>query len=655
MRSTRLTLATLLLATLVAAPCRADVKSLLQSKILSPGTPQREVISFTVSRVPPMPVVDSQAAWEAHARVLRQRVLDEVVFRGEAANWRTATSSVQWMETISGGPGYRIRKVRYEALPGLWIPALLYEPEGLTKDSGRIPVVLNVNGHDRSAGKAARYKQIRCINQARRGMLALNVEWLGMGQLHRPDYGHQLMNQLDLCGTSGLAPFYLSMSRGIDLLLEHPNADPRRVAVAGLSGGGWQTITISALDTRVTLTDPVAGYSSFLPRPRNFSDLGDSEQTPCDLATVADYSHLTAMLAPRPTLLTFNATDNCCFAAGHALPPLLAAARPIFDLYGKRNNLWAHVNFSPGNHNFGRDNREALYRMFGVHFFPDRTDYNADEFDVDDQVKTREQLHVAIPDDNATFVSLARHIASRLPRHPEVPATDAEPGTRQKWQAGARRRLARVIRSRPMELGATLVDEIVQGEGKSRTRAILWKLRLGGEWTVPVVELVRGEPKATSLLVADKGRGSAAEAAEELLAAGHRVIAVDPFHLGESEIKGRGYLFALMVATVGDRALGLQSRQLQAVAKWLHKQHRDPVGLVAVGPRTSVAALVAAGLEPESIGDVQLHGCYKSLKQVIESKLGVNRAPELFCFGLLEQFDIPQLEAMVLPRRVVRK
>jgi len=655
MRSTRLALATLTLAGLVAVPARADVKTLLGSKIISPGTPQQEVISFTESRVPPMPVVKSRAQWESHAQVLRQRMLDEIVFRGEAAKWRTARSSVQWMETIPGGPGYRIRKVRYEALPGLWIPALLYEPEGLTKDSGHIPVVLNVNGHDRPNGKAADYKQIRCINQARRGMLALNVEWLGMGQLHKPEYGHYLMNQLDLCGTSGLAPFYLSMSRGIDLLLEHPNADPRRVAVAGLSGGGWQTITISALDTRVTLSDPVAGYSSFLTRNHNFSDLGDSEQTPCDMATVADYSHLTAMMAPRATLLTFNATDNCCFAAGHALPPLLAAARPIFNFYGKRENLWAHVNFSPGNHNFGRDNREALYRMFGAHFFSDRTDYDATEIDVADQVKTREQLHVAIPDNNATFVSLARRIASGLPRHPEIPAVDAKLETRQKWQAGARKRLARVIRSRPMELGATLVDEKVEGEGTGQTRAILWKLRLGGEWTVPVVELIRGEPTATALLVADRGRASAADAAEKLLAAGHRVIAVDPFYLGESAIGGRDYLFALVVATVGDRALGLQSRQLQAVAKWVHKQHRQPVRLVAVGPRASLAALVAAGLEPTSIGDVQLHGCYKSLKQVIDSKLGVNRAPELFCFGLLEQFDIPQLEALVMPRTVVRK
>jgi len=52
------------------------------------------------------------------------------------------------------------------------VPALLYEPTNL---SGRVPVVLNVNGHDGS-GKVAAYKQARCINQAKRGMLALNDE-----------------------------------------------------------------------------------------------------------------------------------------------------------------------------------------------------------------------------------------------------------------------------------------------------------------------------------------------------------------------------------------------------------------------------------------------------------------------------------------------
>src|SRR5207249_7315151 len=108
--------------------------------------------------------------------------------------------------------------------------------------------------------------QIRSINLAKRGMLVLNPEWLGMGQLSSEGFHHSRMNQIDLCGSSGLAPFYLCMKRGLDILLSLPNADPQRVAVSGLSGGGWQTIFISALDTRVTLCNPVAGYSSFRTR-----------------------------------------------------------------------------------------------------------------------------------------------------------------------------------------------------------------------------------------------------------------------------------------------------------------------------------------------------------------------------------------------------
>jgi len=34
---------------------------------------------------------------------------------------------------IEGGPGYKIRKLRYEALPNSWIPALLYVPDKLSQ------------------------------------------------------------------------------------------------------------------------------------------------------------------------------------------------------------------------------------------------------------------------------------------------------------------------------------------------------------------------------------------------------------------------------------------------------------------------------------------------------------------------------------------
>ena len=43
---------------------------------------------------------------------------------------------------------------------------------------------------------------------------------------------------------------------------------------------------------------------------------------------MAGYGHLTAMIAPRPLLLTYNAQEDCCFDADHALQPLLDVARP---------------------------------------------------------------------------------------------------------------------------------------------------------------------------------------------------------------------------------------------------------------------------------------------------------------------------------------
>ncbi len=618
---------------------------ILSHKIVDPRQTLTEIQDYVEARLPRMKEFKAAAEWDQEADRLRAAVLERVVFRGEAAAWRDAKTQVEWLDTIKGGPGYQIKKLRYEALPGLWIPALLYEPEKL---SGKVPVILNVNGHD-SKGKAAPYKQIRCINLAKRGMLALNVEWLGMGQLSSKDYHHGRMNQLDLCGTSGLAPFYLAMKRGLDVLLSLEHADPERVAVTGLSGGGWQTIFISALDTRVKLTNPVAGYSGFRTRVRHDKDLGDSEQTPNDLATVADYTHLTAMMAPRPTLLSYNSKDDCCFESGYALPPLLEAASPLFKLHGKANALRSHVNDDPGNHNYEKDNRQAFYRMIGDFFYPGDKRFNAQEIASESEVKNDKELAVALPAENASFHSLALALSKHLPRTAAVPKHQAAV---QKWQETHRGKLRDIIRAKDYQVKA----EKAGSEDKDGLKVTSWRLKLSDTWTVPAIELVRGEPKATAILVADVGRRQAAKDAERLLEAGHRVLAVDPLFFGESHIEHREYLWALLIATIGDRPLGLQASQLAAIARWSQAEYKsEPITVVANGRRTSMIALVAAALEDKAIAKLELHRALKSLKDVIETNETVEQLPEMFCFGLLEAFNIEQLTALVAPRPIDAK
>ncbi|MBP7936523.1 MAG: acetylxylan esterase [Phycisphaerae bacterium] len=612
-----------------------DLETLLGERIVEPDVPLEEVARFCEIRVPVMPQVAALEEWESLARRWRQDVLAKVVLRGEAAKWAEGEVKVEWLETIPGGVGYHIRKLRFEAVPGLWIPALLYEPDKL---EGRVPVGLAVNGHE-GIGKSVGYKQTRCINQVKRGMIVLNVEWLGMGQLRGEGFDHYRANQLDLCGTPAVAPFFLSMKRSLDILLKHPNADPARVAVAGLSGGGWQTIFISALDPRVTLCNPVAGYSSFATRARFVEDLGDPEQTPCDLATVVDYKHLTAMCAPRPTLLTYNAKDNCCFRADHALQPLLDAATPIFALYEKGVRLRSHVNQDPGTHNFERENREEFYKLLGDHFFAVQA-FDWHEIACEEEIKTHEQLLVPLPEKNADFHSLALALGRDLPRDHHPPSDRSLLG---RWQKERRSLLRDTIRFREYGLRAEKAGE----RQKGGIEATFWRLRIGKEWTVPAVELSKGKGDRVAVLIADKGRKAAAGKADELLAGGHRVLAVDPFYLGESAMAHHAALYVLLMGGVGERALGVQAGQLVAVAKWVRSVGgAKEVQIVAQGPRTSTIALAAAAADPEAIAKTSLIGPLVSLKQVIEKNWSMQDCPEQFCFGLLGQFDIEDLAAL---------
>lgn len=619
-----------------------DITAWLQKPVIDSQLPLHEVREFCEARVPPMPQVSTVEEWKRYAKQARQRVFDEVIFRGEAAKWRDAECRVEFLETIEGGPEYRIRKLRYEAVPGMWIPALLYEPKKLT---GKVPVVLNLNGHDRKDGKAADYKQTRCINQAKRGMLALNVEWLGMGQLQSDGNVHYRLNQLDLCGTSGLAPFYLSMSRGLDVLLAHKHADPDRVAVAGLSGGGWQTIFISSLDERVTLSDPVAGYSSFRTRARFPSDLGDSEQTPVDLAVAADYAQLTAMRAPRPTLLTFNLNDQCCFASPHALPPLMDAALPVFKLYDRADSLRWHVNEDPGTHNFEKDNRQALYRMFQDFFYKDDPDFSAEEIPCESELKSYDELLVEVPNNSETLHSLAEKVSRSLPLSAAIPADASELSS---WRTRKRRELRRLLRARDWHVqGTQQADGSIGGD----VAVSQWQLKVGGRWTVPAAVFEPGECRSTTLIIADEGRASVAGQVRELVGKGSRVVAIDPFYFGESKIAQRDFLYALLVSAVGDRPLGIQSSQIVAIADWAAEKFGQPVSLVATGERTSLMALTATA-QSDGLTSVTLNESLKSLHQIIERDIAVNQQPELFSFGLLEKFDIPQLIAVAGNDRV---
>jgi dienelactone hydrolase len=634
-------------------PLRADEAPLvaaLAEPILAEGQPLQEARAFIEPRIIKLAPFSDRAKWEQAAGQLRRDMLEQVVFRGSAAQWHDQKCRVEWLDTIAGGPGYRIRKFRYEALSGMWLPGLLYLPDNL---AGRVPVAVHVNGHA-PEGKAVNYKQLRSINLAKRGMLVLNLEWFGMGQLRTSGFSHYRMNQLDLCGASGLAPFYLALERGLDVAVALEHADAKRVAVSGLSGGGWQTILISSLDERVALANPVAGYGSFRTNIL-FDDMGDSEQSPTDMGIVADFTHLTAMRAPRPTLLTYNASDDCCFKSGHTLAPLLEAAGPIFALYGSENKLRSHVNHDPGTHNFERENREQYYAALGDYFYPNDKQFIRAEIPSEAELKAAEELNVPLPSANLDFHTLAVKLVAELPRERALPIGKADA---ESWQRGRRERLKALLRVPRYEVTASTEKAKPTGKvDEPAARVTARKLKIGNDWTLPAVEIApASKPNSkTALLVADAGRATVAAEAQRLAAEGFRVLAVDLLAQGESKVKAQDpdFLYPLFIAAVGERPLGIQAAELAAVARWLQARGaKEAVTIVGIGPRSGTAALVAAAIDPEAIVAVELSGSLASFAQLIEEDKTVESSPELFAFGLLAEFDIRELAALAAPRPV---
>ena len=85
--------------------------------------------------------------------------------------------------------------------------------------------------------------------------------------------------------------------------------------MVGISGGGWTTVLIAAIDPRIKCSYPVAG--SFPIYLRASRDWGDYEQTVPNLYRVANYPELYVMGAygsGRKQLQILNKYDSCCFA-----------------------------------------------------------------------------------------------------------------------------------------------------------------------------------------------------------------------------------------------------------------------------------------------------------------------------------------------------
>jgi hypothetical protein len=625
------------------APVLSQTTAVSVSEVLQQPLQNAEVTAWQirqhVAKQTPKLVAPTRAEqWTAEARRLRQRTL-ETTFHGWPKEWIDSPPVFQDLGELRAGRGYRLRKLRYEIVPGFQSSALLYEPETV---HGKVPAILDVNGHE-PEGKAMEYIQKRCINQARHGVLALNLEWIGMGELAVPGNVHWNNAYLDFAGANGLGLFYLAMRRGLDYLWSHPDVDRRRIGITGLSGGGWQSIVLGSLDERVFAALPDAGYRSIL-SVGGAETIGDNEQTATDLNSDFDYMHLTALRAPRPTMLIYNENDNCCFRAPRMKPFLYDSVLPIFKLYGAEGDFYWYENTDPGDHNYQLDNRLHSYAFFERYFKLPLTD---SESPADEDVLSADQLTIGLPEANLTILTLARKFADNVRREP-VPSDEHR---RETWIRERRGVLKQTIRHRPVTLESAWPVANTWGGGlKSIGYRFDFDNGLSADGAL-LRSATTSDQAPWTIVVNDSGKKAAAASISDRVNRGEQVLAVDLLFTGDAAPPPYYFpMYDRMLATEGSRSLGLEVGQLIAIARWLKERSgRDSGMLQATGMRSQAVATVSSALDPATFSTVSVRHGLNSWAEVFSRPVRYQDAPELFCLDLYREFDLPDLIAIANP------
>ena len=629
-----------------------QLKPILEKELQSPDLVRFQLQEFLMKQVPKLLSNATPESWTNEGERIRKRVLDSVVFHGWPSDWVSSGPRFEDLGTIPSGKGYRLRKLRYEVVPGFYSTALLYEPENL---QGKVPAVLNVMGHHGRTGKAEPFQQKMCINEALRGMFALNLEWLGMGELFDKQNAHWFGGHLDLTGANEEGLFYLAMRRGLDYLAQNPNVDSKRLAVTGLSGGGWQTIILSSLDERVNVSIPVAGYTSLEGRLAlaPVTEAGDIEQNATDLLVGQDYPALTAIRAPRPTLEIFNAEDDCCFRAPMVKPYIFDAVRPFFRLYGKEDALQFYENTTISAHNYELDDRRQTYRFLAKHFGLSASDQ---EIEVGDDVKSYSDLAVGLPPDNLTILGLARKLAAGITR----PAIPSDSTGKAAWAETERSKLKEVVRYHPVSVQQMWA---VANTTHNAVESISYRFLLSNGLSATGVwlkDMPTPEGAPLTVVINDKGKkGAAAEVWDRMpevaqrLDRNEQVLVLDLLFTGEAAPDGPLFLFPEMLAAAGNRSLGLEVAQLIALSNWGREMwHAPSVRLEATGIRSQVEALVASALAPHLFSETSVQSGMHSLGYLLDKPVRYEEFADLFCLDLFKHFDLDRIMAMAEPTKV---
>jgi len=143
-------------------------------------------------------------------------------------------------------------RAKISVLPGVHAEGIYIVPKGL---KGRAPLVISMHGGGGSPEVALFHGGANYHDMVRGGVKLGYVVFAPQHLFNAPGFPGDIRNRTDdrmrLVGTSLTAVEIAKITRSLDVLVKRPEVDPKRVAMVGLSYGGYYALVTPALDTRI--------------------------------------------------------------------------------------------------------------------------------------------------------------------------------------------------------------------------------------------------------------------------------------------------------------------------------------------------------------------------------------------------------------------
>ena len=288
--------------------------------------------------------INNLSDWEAAKDQRRTEFLEMMGLQGKPFEGKRSPLNVTKTGVIQK-KGYRIEKLYYESLPGLYVPANLYIPDDIKKP---VPAILYVCGHSHTQ---KHHYQAHAKSFAQNGFVVLIIETIQRGEVKGEHLGAESLGWFHWY-SKGYNPGGVEIwngIRGLDLLSELPEVDKDRLGVTGISGGGSQSWYLPVADPRIKAAAAVAGAGSLEGQicQKSIDDHCDC-MMPINTYGV-DLTDVGALIAPRPFMIAQTTQDQ--YYSIEAVRTLYDKIKPVYNWYGKAENL--SMVEAPGAHSYG--------------------------------------------------------------------------------------------------------------------------------------------------------------------------------------------------------------------------------------------------------------------------------------------------------------